>query len=212
MSLGSVARSPRLQFIVAVALLLAAWAASIYHSHGWSPKVPGYRTVTVATLRDPRNAKAFDGQRLWITGGVTWGWDSDHLVAPFDGDHPHAGPRVELRLPPGSVVRLPPARGAFHPYGVLHVERDDDTREGVSMDVVGESQPGLVAQTTSIPAMIMALAAGCALASSVGISAKRTYDGRRARRFGPRRCPICGYDLRATPGRCPECGAVYAHV
>ena len=28
---------------------------------------------------------------------------------------------------------------------------------------------------------------------------------RRLRRRGGR-CPVCGYDLRATPGRCPECG------
>lgn len=37
---------------------------------------------------------------------------------------------------------------------------------------------------------------------------RRRVLARRRRRLG--RCPVCGYDLRATPGRCPECGVVAA--
>jgi hypothetical protein len=33
---------------------------------------------------------------------------------------------------------------------------------------------------------------------------------RQRRRLAQRRCPECGYDLRATRDRCPECGAAVA--
>jgi len=43
----------------------------------------------------------------------------------------------------------------------------------------------------------------------VGAAVPIALHARRRRRENqPGRCPICGYDLRATPERCPECGTV----
>ena len=205
--LKSFAKSPRFQFAAAVSLLLLAWIASVLHSTSWSPQVPGYRRVHVRNLHHPSDAKSLDGQRVWIIGGVAWG-DNYALVAPFNGDHPNYGPFVKLRLPPTSIVRPPQSRDRFNPYGVLHVTRDDDERLRLSLDVVGETESGLVAESTSVFAIALVIGAGCAFASSIVITIKTAYDKQRASRFGPGCCRICGYDLRASPGRCPECGAV----
>jgi hypothetical protein len=43
-----------------------------------------------------------------------------------------------------------------------------------------------------------------------GLMTLRVLQRRNARKTEQKLCPVCGYDLRATPTRCPECGTPVA--
>ena len=141
---------------------------------------------------------ATDGLRLCRTRGDSW-FGSDG-VSGWDGNPPRGGfaheAAGERSWQIGSYVDREARREygrEFHAAGLTLLQvRDMDAFEA-----------GRV-WTLVMPPWVFA--AGCAVvavALDVGRRLRRRRRGRRVQGL----CPVCGYDLRSSPGRCPECGA-----
>ena len=73
-----------------------------------------------------------------------------------------------------------------------------------STNVYPDSKTVLRGKTIQVQYWVVLLA----IAAAFSLIARRAFVHHRARhRLNHRLCPVCGYDLRASPERCPECGA-----
>jgi hypothetical protein len=138
-------------------------------------------------------AAAFGGR---FTANTAWG----RAVAQYqtiDGE----GFGRELRW----VRDKPRHSSPSWPYGRSRWGRLGFSFERHALTGVGERAGA--ARVLHFPFWSVAAAASVAPLTG-GVAALRRRHGRLRRVRG--HCPICGYDLRATPGRCPECGTTAA--
>ena len=168
----------------------------------------------------PSNLRALNGRDIVIDGevaprGIGNPGQSFILIGTVRDGH-------QLKVQHFILVDLP-AHSQFDSYdsvrvwGTLHVgiERSNGQITSVfrmqadRVEAVNSSGPIRVpgGGFAGSDGIILALAAAGAIRAIVAY--RRTVRTKRLIRRG--RCPICGYDLRATPVRCPECGNLVQH-
>jgi hypothetical protein len=139
---------------------------------------------------------AFDREYTWTVRIDSGRWDDNTISSVLDMNKLHVYP------PPGSGWGSASAAGAKYNGGSLG--------DGFFGFAVATSEAGAVQDLPesklvylTAPHWFVVLACGV-----TGFWMLLGHAARRRRRVARGLCPVCGYDLRASPERCPECGTV----
>jgi hypothetical protein len=190
--LSSVASSPRksmtrrlLNLLTSLSLLLCAAAVVLWARSHWVSDA-----VLWANRSGERGAQTLCGTFAFVESNVPHApavarWDKfDGRVSVWEDGTP---PSIPNRLGFGYRYMLLPTAN-------IRVPNPDPS---VTLPAVVATRMVLV--PIWLPAVLFAL-----------LPTTRLYRHIRPL-YGPGRCQLCGYDLRATPGRCPECGTPTTH-